>query len=153
MTKITKIILLLLTLVSLFNCTKKEEIRKFKQPVYQDIVFMQDYAVKYIFEDTTLVPQKVITDRNGIIQVLASYKLFRTNNGHFQYPGNLVPDNNYVPMADMKITDLIDYQDQFVYLDDNAVLSNAWAGKLLSKHGMPLAKTHCGGDDFGFLVK
>jgi len=150
--KYPKWLFLLMITVSIIGCQKKEEVQKLEQPVYQDIAYLQDYSIKYDFKDTLLIPQKVATDRNGIIQILASNKLFRPNNGHFQYPGDLLPDHNYIPMADMKITDLISYQDQFVYLTDQSVLSNAWAGKLLSKHKLHQAKTFCGGADFDFLL-
>jgi hypothetical protein len=39
-----------------------------------------------------------------------------------------------------------------VYIDDKAVLSNAWAGKLFSRHTMPGAKIFAGGKDFNFLI-
>ncbi|MEZ4905815.1 MAG: hypothetical protein R2822_30640 [Spirosomataceae bacterium] len=44
------------------------------------------------------------------------------------------------------------YQHQFVMIDNKAVLSNAWAGKLFSKHTMPSASLLAGGKDFGFLI-
>jgi hypothetical protein len=47
---------------------------------------------------------------------------------------------------------MIIYRDQFVYLDDKAVLSNAWAGSLFCKHGMPGAHLLAGGPDFTFLI-
>ena len=150
--KHTKWIFATVVVITMISCIKKAEIVNDVQPVYKDVPYLQDYAVKYTFKDTSLIPQKVVADLNGVIQVLASNTLFRADNGHFQYPGNLAPDNSYVPMADLKITDLIGYRDQLVYLDDNAVLSNAWAGKLLLKHRMPLAKIFCGGKDFDFMI-
>ena len=48
--------------------------------------------------------------------------------------------------------DLLIYQDQFVYLDDEAVFSNAWAGKLYLNHDLPNARAFAGGADFGFMV-
>jgi len=146
-----KSILLFTVIVALVGCGSKDKSNK-KQPVYQDIPYMQDYAVKYYFDNKDAVPQKVSADRNGVIQVLASNKLFRASNGHFQYPGKLVLDENYTPMTDMTITDLIRYQDQFVYLTDKAVVSNAWAGKLLIKHEIPSANILCGGGDFDFMI-
>lgn len=140
------------TIISFSSCKKNQEPQITKQPIYEDHAYLQDFSVKFNFEQDDLIPQKVVADRNGIIQILASNKLFRTNNGHFQYPGNLVSDNNFIPMADMRIADAISYQNQFVYLTDKAVLSNAWAGKLLSKHNLPMAKVFCGGNDFDFLI-
>ena len=122
------------------------------QPVYRDVPYLQDYAVKYYFGDELLSPGKVGTDRNGVIQVLASDRLYRPFNGYFQYPGILKPDRAYQPLSDRKISDLIIYQNQFVYLDNTAILSNAWAGKFLSKHDMPMAKIECGGKNFDFMI-
>ena len=42
--------------------------------------------------------------------------------------------------------------DQLIYLDDSAVLSNAWAGKIYVKHNMTGAKILKAGNDFTFLV-
>ncbi|MDN5212920.1 hypothetical protein QQ020_12715 [Fulvivirgaceae bacterium BMA12] len=134
------------------GCTKQQGTPKYKQPVYQDVPYLQDYAIKYKLADSSFQPRKVVTDRNGIIQILASNQLFRAHNGHFQHPGSLTPDNNYVAMADRIITDLITFRDQFVYLDNQAVLSNAWAGKLLSKHRLPSAKILCAGAHFDFMI-
>ncbi|MCK5456988.1 MAG: hypothetical protein KAI45_07655, partial [Melioribacteraceae bacterium] len=146
-----KSIILLTAIVAFVSCGTKDDSNK-EQPVYQDIPYMQDYAVKYYFNKADVVPQNVSADRNGIIQALASNKLYRASNGHFQYPGKLVLDENYTPMTDMTITDLIRYQDQFVYLTDKAVVSNAWAGKLLKKHDIPSANILCGGNDFDFMI-
>ena len=145
-------IYIITTLTMMAGCAKEAAVENAIQPVYRDVAYLQDYAVKYTFEDTAHIPKKVIADRNGMVQVLAAHSLFKTDNGHFQYPGNLVPDKNYEPMSDLKIADLIRYQDQLVYLSNKAVLSNAWAGKLNLKHGLPLAKIFCGGKDFDFMI-
>lgn len=144
-----RVSILLIVLISI-SCNSKKEVND--QPVYQDIPYMQDYAVKFYFDDENIIPQRISSDRNSVVQVLASNKLFRPNNGRLQYPGSLTPDINYIPMADMKITDLINYQNQFVYLTNKAVLSNAWAGKLLIKHNTPLANILCGGENFEFMI-
>ena len=144
---------LALTGLLLFSCQKPgaEKINT-AQPVYQDSPYWQDYAVKYHF-DTKDVPLKTVCcDRNGIIQVLASNGVYRPDNGHFQYPGTLQPDRTYRPMADKKISDMILYENQFVYLDDEAVFSNAWAGLLHLSHGMPGAGLLSGGTESGFLL-
>ncbi len=123
-----------------------------QQPVYKDIPYQQDYAVKYRFDEVDLKLEKVYSDRNSVIQILTSKGLYRTDNGHFQYPGTLKKDKSYMPMADKKIADMLVYQGQFVYLDDAAVFSNARAGKIYSRHQMKNAKILCGGDAFTFLV-
>ncbi len=83
-----KSIIVLIIVVAFVGCNTKDNSNQ-QQQVYQDIPYMQDYAIKYYFDDADETPQKVSCDRNGIIQVLASNKLYRTNNGHFQYSGNL----------------------------------------------------------------
>ena len=56
------------------------------------------------------------------------------------------------PTSDKKIASIGTYKDQLVYIDDKAVFSNAWAGKLYSRHDMPNAKILSGGKDFIFLI-
>ena len=122
------------------------------KPVHRDMPFVQDYSIKYYLNDEGRQLLGVASDRNENIQVLSNSGLMKTHDGQFLYPGTLVPDLSYRPMADKKIAGIAPYQDQFVYLDDVAVLSNAWAGKLFSKHSMPNARWFSGGDDFAFLV-
>ena len=143
---------LLPLLILLYSCGgKTSESGKITQPVYQDIPYLQDYAVKY-YLDSKSEFKKVFTDRNGVTQVLTSQGLFRPINGHFQYPGSLEPDMTYIPMKDKGVLDLAIYQDQFIYLDDTAVFSNAWAGKLFSRHEFPQPELVVAGKDFTFLV-
>lgn len=123
-----------------------------KKPVHRDVSFIQDYSIKYYFDQTGVSLIKAASDRNGKIKVLSSAGLLHPKEGAFLYPGTLVEDNTYRPMADKSVSDLNQYQKQFVYLDKEAVLSNAWAGLLFTKHGMPGAKIFAGGEDFTFLV-
>jgi hypothetical protein len=44
------------------------------------------------------------------------------------------------------------YKEQLVYLDDKALLSNAWAGELFLQHNMPMAQLFTAGEDFSFLI-
>lgn len=121
--------------------------------VYKDVPFLQDYSVKYYLQDEKSILKKVFSDRNGAIRVLSSQGLLKPSGGQFLHPGVLVPDLAYRASADKKITDLDVYQNQFVYADDQAVFSNAWAGKLFSKH--KLLGAHillAGGEDFSFLL-
>lgn len=143
----------LTSLLAFHACdNKQEEASTSIQPVYQDIPYLQDYAVKFTIADENLELKKVFSDRNDIIQVLTTKGLYRPINGHFQYPGLLKKDKTYQPMADKRVSDLIIYKNQFVYLDDKAVFSNAWAGKLFSKHEIPTAKIVCAGADFEFMI-
>jgi len=122
------------------------------QPVYQDIPYLQDYAIKFTIKDSQTVLKKCLVDRNEFIQILADDGLYLPANGRFQYPGILQPDQRYIPMAGKNIKDMIRYENQFVYLDDQAVLSNAWAGKLYCQHTLPQAELFSGGSDFSFLI-
>jgi len=87
-----------------------------------------------------------------VIQILTSKGLFRPDNGHLQYPGSLEPDRTYRPMAGKALTDMAVFQEQFVYLDNQAILSNAWAGELYSRHNLSKARLLCPGKDFSFLI-
>jgi len=141
-------------IILISSCNQKSEKAKDTiQPVYHDIAYMQDYAIKYALEEEdNLKFKKVYTDRNDVIQVLTSAGLYGPINGHFQYPGLLKPDKSYIPMADKHISDMGLFDNQFIYLDNKAVFSNGWAGKLFSKHTKPAAKIICAGKDFTFLI-
>lgn len=139
--------------IALFSCNQEtEKASNSNQPVYQDVSYLQDYAVKYIFEENDIDLKKVYTDRNGVIQILTSKGVYRPHNGHFQYPGTLMPDISYEPMADKKIKDMDVHQNQFVYVDDQAVFSNAWAGKLFYQHALPTVNIIYGGEDMSFMI-
>ena len=95
---------------------------------------------------------RIESDRNGYIQILSSEGLLRPANGQFLFPGRLVKDIQYLPTSDKKISGIGKYHDQLVYLDDKAIFSNAWAGKINSKHLLPGARIFTGGNEFTFLV-
>ena len=140
--------LLLLTGCTFHNSTKSETDPK----VYSDIPFLQDYSIKYYPANPGVELMQVTCDRNGVIQILTSNGLQKPFDGKFLYPGTLVKDLTYRPMADRKIASICEYENQLVYLDDVAVLSNSWEGRLFTKHEMPFAKLFCGGRDYTFLV-
>ncbi|QMW03939.1 hypothetical protein [Spirosoma foliorum] len=119
---------------------------------YRDTPYLQDYSIKYYTPDSTSQLQQVAADRNGVIQVLSSKGLLRPRSGHFQYPGTLEIDRSYRPMSDRKLVGLGLQDRQFVYLDDKAIFSNAWAGKLFDKHTLPDARLFCTGSGAVFLV-
>jgi hypothetical protein len=106
--------------------------QKPKQPVHQDVPFVQEYSIKYYFKETA-EPLKAYTDLNGAIKVSTKSGLYQLYAGQFLYPGTLEKDVSYRPIADKKMANLGLYQHQFVMIDDKAVLSNAWAGKLFYK--------------------
>lgn len=141
------------------------------QTVYHDQPYRQNYSVKYeilpVAESSgsagtvgsvgtsgisDLRLYKVLADRNGVVQVLSSEGLLRPSGGAFLYPGELTVDRTYRPMLDMSIRAIGLYNEQFVYLSDKAVLSNAWAGKLYDVHSLPTPTIFAGGPDFQFLV-
>jgi hypothetical protein len=98
-------------------------------PFHVDRPFLQDHS-----EQIPLAPevrdaqlQKVRMDRNGRILVLSDKGLLQV------HAGLLRPERQYRPLADMQIKDMEVREGEFVYLTDNYVLSNASAGRLLTK--------------------
>lgn len=126
--------------------------QKTGRPVYYDVPFLQDYSVKYYLNDNSTKLFKVHSDRNGAIQILSSAGLVKPHDGQFLYPGTIIADQAYRTLAHKTIVNSIAYKNQFVYLDDVAVFSNAWAGSLFIRHEMKDAKLFAGGKDFSFLV-
>lgn len=125
--------------------------QKTKLPVHKDVPFVQEYSIKYYFKDAA-EPLKAYTDFNGAIKVSTKSGLYQLYAGQFLYPGTLEKDVSYRPIADKKIANLGLYQHQFVMIDDKAVLSNAWAGKIFTKHSLSDAYLLAGGKDFSFLI-
>ncbi len=122
-----------------------------KIPVYKDIPYLQDYSIKYNSRNDQEILEGYM-DRNGVIQILSNNGILRTHDGQFLYPGTLMKDKTYRPLTDKNINGITTYQDQFIYLDNKAVLSNAWAGKLFLPHELPKAKFLAAGIDFEFLI-
>ena len=126
------------------------------QVVYKDVPFIQEFSVKYELDaqnlSTNVVLKNAYCDRNGIIQVLSSSGLLRPREGQFLVPGKLALDLSSRPMRDKKINAIGFYKDQFIYADDKAIFSNAWAGKLYAKHSMPGVNMISGDNNFGFLI-
>ncbi len=119
---------------------------------HEDKPFMQEFSIKYDFDNARVELKKVASDRNGYIQILSSHGLLRPRDGQFLFPGTLVKDVQYQPTSDKGIKDIAVVDNQLVYIDDKAVLSNAWAGKLYSRHQLPEAKIFAAGNDFTFLI-
>jgi hypothetical protein len=118
------------------------------QRFYEDRPFIQDFSEKVPLSEkmggTKL--SVVRCDRNGRILVLSNRGLLQV------YQGKLVPDKTYRPLADMQIKSLETYHGQFIYLTDKAVLSNAWAGRLLIPYKMPDAESFTPGNNLDFLL-
>ncbi|EPR65892.1 hypothetical protein [Cyclobacterium qasimii] len=119
---------------------------------HQDVPFVQEYSIKYYSDEQSSGLEKVYADRNGTVQILGSKGLYRTHAGAFLYPGSFTPDKTYLAMKDKNVVSIATVEDQFVYLDDKAVFSNAWAGSLYLKHELPGAVHFAHGEDFTFLV-
>ena len=126
------------------------------QPVFRDTAYLQGYSIKYTVSGVKnggqLALKKVVSDRNGIVQVLSSEGVLKKAGGQLLYPGQLVPDVAYLPLVDKKISSLGLYQNQFVYADDKAIFSNAWAGKLYTLNTLPDATLISMGNDFSFVL-
>ncbi len=118
------------------------------QHSYEDRPFLQDFAEKIPLSEELAGTElsAVSSDRNGCILVLSNKGLLQIHNG------KLVPDQHYRPMLDMQIRSLDSYREQFVYLTDKVVLSNAWAGQFCVPHKMPDAGLFKMGSNFDFLL-
>ncbi len=118
------------------------------QHFYEDLPYLQDFAEKIPLSEELAGAElsAVRSDRNGRILVLSNKGLLQIHNG------KLVPDRQHRPLLDMQIRSLDTYRDQFVYLTDKIVLSNAWAGKFYVPHRMPDVGLFKMGSDFDFLV-
>lgn len=152
MNKIAKSLIIIISVFQYSCSISHGENPSNDQPVYQDDPFLQDISIKYYLDSEDQKLSKAFTDRNGIIQVMSSKGLLRTHDGQFLYPGKLIADRMYRPLTDKNISDLIGYKGQFVYLDDEAVLSNAWSGRIFMKHDMENAQIFAGGKEFDFLI-
>ncbi len=119
---------------------------------YKDIPYNQRYSIKYRFIDSNYKPLKVLSDHNGNIKVLAKNGLQMPLMGKLLHSGTLVKDVSYRPMTDEKISSMCLYKNEYVFINDKSVLSNAWAGKLYIPHGMQNASLIAAGKDFSFLI-
>jgi hypothetical protein len=149
--RIVQGVLVFFSATFLFSCNQGQE-KKGSQPVHKDVAFPQEFSIKYNVEDENISLRKVYADRNDVVHIISSSGLLKAFAGEFLYPGTLVSERMYRPVADKKINGITLYRNQFVYLDDKAVLSNAWAGNLYAKHSLPKASMLEGGNDFDFLI-
>ena len=135
---------LLIFLLLAFGLTAAQCAVAQRNSVYKaDVSFTQEFSIKYEFDNSRVSLEKVAADRNGYIQILSSHGLLRPKAGQMLFPGTLVKDVQYRPTSDKGITDIDVYKNQLIYIDDEAVFSNAWAGKLYSRHNLPNAKLFC----------
>ncbi len=115
---------------------------------YEDRPFLQDLTEKITLSEGLAGAElsAVRSDRNGRILVLSDKGLLGVESGE------LTLDRLYRPIQDMKVRGFDTYREQFVYLTDKAVLSNAWAGNILEPHKMPDTGLFAFGRDFNFLL-
>jgi hypothetical protein len=142
-----KIMSLLLVVISTYCLGQKNA----GQPVYIDKPFYQDYSIKYYHQDKSAL-KSAFADRNGAIKILGSTGLMLPHDGAFLYPGSLRPDQRNRTSSNKKIQSLTVYENQFVFMDDKAIFSHAWAGTLYAKHELANATILAGGTDFTFLI-
>lgn len=142
--------LLTISVLLLVSCDGLRKSRN--MTIYEDINYSQEFSVKYFCSDSSVKLKKVVSDRNGNITILTGHGLMKPAGGSLLYPGTIVTDNLYRPVTDKNIRCITEYEDQFVYCDDKAVLSNAWAGKLYSPHSLPEACMVEGGSDNTFMI-
>jgi hypothetical protein len=151
MKKIQQLILVVILMLTFSACNNAKKADS-DRTAFQDVPFIQDYSIKYYLNEPGNSLQKAVSDRNGYIQILSAKGLMRLHDGQFLFPGTIVKDIQDLQTSDKKIAGIGTYQNQMVYIDDKAVLSNAWAGKLYSRHSMPGARIFAGGKDFSFLI-
>ena len=115
---------------------------------YKDMPYLQDYADKFELSADEIEQSlmQVRSDRNQIINILSTDGLLQA------WEKALVRDQRYRPITDQHILAFDTYKDQFVFLTDEAVLSNAWAGKFYAKHHVTNPTHFVMGDEFSFLL-
>lgn len=115
---------------------------------YEDIPYIQDLAQKFELSSQSSGNEllQVRSDRNKIINVLSAKGLLQP------WENNLVKDQLYPFMADLKIVAFEVYQNRFFYLTEKAVFSNSWAGKIYVEHSMPNSSQFCIGDDLSMMI-
>ncbi len=114
---------------------------------YIDKPYQQDYADKFeLVKNQTSKLLQVRTDRNQRVSILSSDGLLQP------WEKKITKNLLYRPLTDMNIIAIDRYENQFVYLTDKAVLSNAWSGKFYFEHGMKNPKHFVVAHDFVTLV-
>lgn len=119
---------------------------------YYDTPFIQEYAIINTKDLTGLSQQSLASNRSSYVQVLENNQLLHPAGAQFQVWGTLASDQTYLPMAAKKVQAIDCYQGEIVYLDDQSVFANAWAGTLFLKHQLPAARIFEGGSNFDFLI-
>ena len=134
-----KNIVLLLSLFLSITVTAQE---------YIDRPYIQDYADKFELREE-LNNEKLLqvrSDRNKQINIVSAGNLLHTGD-------KIIAKNSYYrPFENMNVISMEIYKDQFVYLTNIAVLSNAWTGKYYVDHKLKNPTNFVLGNDFSTLV-
>jgi hypothetical protein len=151
-----KYCMILFILTAIFSCSSPADIslNGKGQPVYTDEPYLQDYSVQYYLSDDQ--PDKMLfnvsADRNNHINILSDKGILVPDNGSLFYAGRLIRARAYSPMLAKNIRAITTYRNHTVYLDDQHIFSNAWAGRIQISHELPGAKIFAGSENFHFLV-
>lgn len=115
---------------------------------YTDKPYVQDFADKFELSSETAdnILIQVRTDRNQQIEISSTNGLLQP------WKEKLVDCQFYRPITDMNIISVETHNNQFVYLTDSAVLSNANAGKLYFKHGLKKPKVFVVAHNYTTLI-
>src|SRR5690625_6315338 len=85
---------LMLILLSFGLILQAQNLNLQKAKIYPDDPFIQDYSIKFSYDDPESKLLNVVSDRNGYIQVLSKDGLLRTREGQFLFLVDLVVDLN-----------------------------------------------------------
>lgn len=145
------LLFLLLNLGLIYSC--EPETTSVSPPSrHLDEPFRQVYAIKFESPSPELVLKAIETDRNGDIQVLTSAGLYHCQGGQHLYPGKLAPYRRHRPMTDMQISAIGRQAEQFVYVNQEAVFSNAQAARTYLLHGLDTPSHVVASSDGSFLL-
>ena len=135
--KISTTLMLFFLLLNLLNAQQ-----------YIDKPYLQDHAEKYELAKDQISSElfKVKSDRNNVVNILS-------NNGLLMpFEKQILKDFRYSLLQDVNIISLDILQNQFVYLTDKAVFSNAWAGKKYFEHGIKNPLKFALAENFNVLI-
>ena len=107
-----QLLVILALAIFIASCTKKDAPKTTE--FIQDKPFVQDYSIKYNNESKDVNLLKVVSDRNGYVQILSDKGLLRLRAGQFLFPGTIVKDVQDLPTSDKKIAGIGTYQNQLV---------------------------------------
>ena len=96
MKKSIQLIVLLCLVIIVASCEKKNDVQVAQ---HKDNLFIQDYSIKYYTNEPGTTLMKVVSDRNGVIQILSSKGLMKPFNGEFLYPGTIEKDGRTDPVG------------------------------------------------------